>query len=114
LAADARAADGSAEGGGLSLPARSTGLRRIDSGPPTTSGKLLIVWSNGAMNAGSEPLSDDIAALRAMLVAAWAERDAERAEKEQIVTERDQLAAQNDRLRHLIRKRGLISVADAA
>jgi transposase len=56
------------------------------------------------MNAGSEPLSDDIAALRAMLVAAWAERDAERAEKEQIVTERDQLAAQNDRLRHLIRQ----------
>jgi transposase len=56
------------------------------------------------MNAGPEPLSDDIAALRAMLVAAWAERDAERAEKAQIVTERDQLAAQNDRLRHLIRQ----------
>jgi hypothetical protein len=49
------------------------------------------------MNAAPEPLPNDIAALRAMLVAAWAERDAERAEKVQ-------LAAQNDRLRHLIRQ----------
>jgi transposase len=56
------------------------------------------------MITGPEPLSDDIAALRAMLVAAWAERDAERAEKEQLATERDKLATQNDRLRHLIRQ----------
>jgi len=46
------------------------------------------------MNPAPEPLPNDVAALRAMLVAAWAERDAERAEKAQ-------LAAQNDRLRHL-------------
>src|SRR6478735_10544103 len=44
-----------------------------------------------------EPLPNDVAALHAMLVAAWAERDAER-------TEKAQLAAQNDRLRHLIRQ----------
>src|ERR1051325_817545 len=49
------------------------------------------------MNAAPEPLPNDVAALHAMLVAAWAERDAERAEKAQ-------LAAQNDRLRHLIRQ----------
>jgi hypothetical protein len=49
------------------------------------------------MNTAPEPLSDDIAVLRAMLVAAWAERDAARAEKEQI-------SAQNDRLRHLLRQ----------
>src|SRR5215212_1321140 len=49
------------------------------------------------MNSASEPLPNDVTALHAMLVAAWAERDAERAEKAQ-------LAAQNDRLRHLIRQ----------
>src|SRR4051794_7449538 len=49
------------------------------------------------MNAAPEPLPNDVAALRAMLGAAWAERDAER-------TEKAQLAAQNDRLRHLIRQ----------
>jgi transposase len=49
------------------------------------------------MNAAPEPLPDDIGALRAMLAEAWAERDAARAE-------RDQFAAQNDRLRHLIRQ----------
>jgi hypothetical protein len=48
------------------------------------------------MNLAPEPLPNDVAALRTMLVAAWAERDTERAEKAQ-------LAAQNDRLRHLIR-----------
>lgn len=56
------------------------------------------------MNTAPEPLSDDIAALRAMLVVAWAERDAARAEKEEFAAQRDQLAAQNDRLRHLIRQ----------
>jgi transposase len=49
------------------------------------------------MNTAVEPLPDDIAVLRALLVAAWAERDAER-------TENTRLAAQNDRLRHLIRQ----------
>jgi len=39
-----------------------------------------------------------------MLAEAWAERDAERAEKVQLTAERDQLASQNDRLRHLIRQ----------
>ena len=49
------------------------------------------------MHPAPEPLPNDVAALHAMLVAAWAERDAER-------TEKAQLAAQNDRLRHLIRQ----------
>src|SRR3954467_5230403 len=49
------------------------------------------------MNSVSEPLPNDVAALHTMLVAAWAERDAER-------TEKAQLAAQNDRLRPLIRQ----------
>src|ERR1044071_8876255 len=56
-----------------------------------------MTWSNRAMNAAAEPLPNDVTALHAMLVAAWAERDAERAEKAQ-------LASQNDRLRHLIRQ----------
>src|SRR4051812_5323618 len=56
-----------------------------------------MAWSNRAMNAAPEPLPNNVAALRAMLVAAWAERDTERAEKAQ-------LAAQNDRLRHLIQQ----------
>ena len=56
------------------------------------------------MNSAPEPLPNDVAALRAMLVAAWAERDAERAEKAQLAAECDQLASQNDRLRHLIRQ----------
>jgi len=51
-----------------------------------------------------EILPDDIAALRALVLTAWAERDAERAEKARLVEERDQLAGQNDRLRHLIRQ----------
>src|SRR5215217_1728771 len=56
------------------------------------------------MNAAPEPLPNDAAALRAMLVAAWAERDAERADKTRLAAECDQLAGQNDRLRHLIRQ----------
>src|SRR4051812_39935640 len=56
------------------------------------------------MNSAAEPLPNDVTALRAMLVAAWAERDAERAEKAQLATACDQLASQNDRLRHLIRQ----------
>jgi hypothetical protein len=49
-------------------------------------------------------LPDDVAALRALVLTAWAERDAERAEKGRLVEERDQLAGQNDRLRHLLRQ----------
>src|SRR4051794_32423349 len=56
------------------------------------------------MNAAAEPLPNDAAALRAMLVEAWAERDAERADKARLAAECDQLAGQNDRLRHLIRQ----------
>ena len=44
-----------------------------------------------------EILPDNIIALRALVLAAWAERDAERAEKAR-------LADQNDRLRQLIRQ----------
>ncbi len=56
------------------------------------------------MNSAPEPLSDNVGVLRAMIVAAWAERDAERAERVRLVAERDQLAEQNDRLRHLLRQ----------
>src|SRR3954452_5415436 len=56
------------------------------------------------MSPAPEPLPNDVAALRAMLAAAWAERDAERAEKVRLTAECDQLASQNDRLRHLIRQ----------
>ena len=42
-----------------------------------------------------DTLPDDVAALRALVLTAWAERDAERAEN-------GRLADQNDRLRHLI------------
>src|ERR1041384_7476011 len=49
------------------------------------------------MNPAPEPLPNDVAVLRAMLAEAWAERDDARAENAQ-------LAAQNDRLRHLIRQ----------
>jgi transposase len=51
-----------------------------------------------------EILPDNIIALRALVLAAWAERDAERSEKARLIEERDQLAGQNDRLRHLIRQ----------
>jgi transposase len=44
-----------------------------------------------------DTLPDDVAALRAVVLTAWAERDAERAEN-------GRLADQNDRLRHLIRQ----------
>ena len=51
-----------------------------------------------------EILPDNIIALRALVLAAWAERDAERSEKARLIEERDHLAGQNDRLRHLIRQ----------
>ena len=43
-------------------------------------------------------------ALRALLLAAWAERDGIVAERDRIAAERDALALQNDRLRHLLLK----------
>src|SRR3954451_13195959 len=49
------------------------------------------------MSPAPEPLPNEVAALRALLAQACAERDAARAEKAQ-------LASQNDRLRHLIRQ----------
>ena len=49
-----------------------------------------------------DTLPDDVAALRALVLTAWAERDAERAENGRLIEERDQLAGQNDRLRHLL------------
>ena len=51
-----------------------------------------------------DTLPDDVAGLRALVLTAWAERDAERAEKGRLVEERDQLAGQNDGLRHLLRQ----------
>jgi transposase len=49
-------------------------------------------------------LPDDPAALRALLLAAWAERDDVAAERDSITAERDALAARNERLQHLLRK----------
>src|SRR3954453_16635566 len=60
------------------------------------------------MHAAPEPLPNDVAALRAMLIEAWAERDAERAEKARLAAEHVQLAAQNDRLRPLLRQLQLL------
>ena len=56
------------------------------------------------MNPAAAALSDDVAVLRALVLEAWTERDGERAEKARLVAERDQLAGQNDRLRHFIRQ----------
>src|SRR3954452_19466906 len=56
------------------------------------------------MNSAPEPVPHDVAALRAMLAQAWAERDTERAEKARLAAECDRMAGQNDRLRHLIRQ----------
>ena len=51
-------------------------------------------------------LPDDPQALRALLLAAWAERDGVAAERDSITAERDALAARNERLQHLLRKYG--------
>ena len=51
-----------------------------------------------------DTLPDNIAALRALVLTAWAERDAERAQKGRPIEERDQLAGQNERLRQLLRQ----------
>src|SRR3954469_917413 len=49
-------------------------------------------------------LPDDAEALRALVLAALAERDTVASERDAAVTERDTLLAQNDRLRHLLLK----------
>jgi transposase len=51
-----------------------------------------------------QTLPEDVAALHALVLTAWAERDAERTEKARLAEERDRLAGQNDRLRHLLRQ----------
>ena len=51
-----------------------------------------------------DTLPEDVAARRALVLTAWVERDAEPTEKGRLIEERDQLAGQNDRLRHLIRQ----------
>src|SRR5215211_6351954 len=59
------------------------------------------------MDAPRETLSslpDDAEALRALVLAAFAERDAVASERDAAVTERDALLTQNDRLRHLLLK----------
>src|SRR5919199_171954 len=62
---------------------------------------------HGAMNAAldnMQSLPDDAEALRALVLATIAERDATIAERDAVVSERDILQAQNDRLRHLLLK----------
>ena len=49
-------------------------------------------------------LPEDPAALRALLAAAWAERDALASKCDDVTAERDTLAAQNERLQHLLLK----------
>jgi transposase len=49
-------------------------------------------------------LPEDPAALRALLVAAWAERDALASKCDDVTAERDTLAAQNERPQHLLLK----------
>src|SRR3954468_8789947 len=51
-----------------------------------------------------QSLPQDAEALRALILATCAERDAMLAERDAVVTERDVLQAQNDRLRHLLLK----------
>ena len=51
-----------------------------------------------------QSLPEDIAALRALVMTAMAERDALTAERDVAVSERDILQTQNDRLRHLLLK----------
>src|SRR4051812_45562660 len=71
------------------------------------SNPLLPLRIRRVMDAPREPLPslpDDAAALRALVLAALAERDAVASERDAAVTERDTLQAQNDRLRHLLLK----------
>jgi transposase len=59
------------------------------------------------MDSPREPLPslpDNAAALRALMLAGLAERDAVASERDAAVSERDALLVQNDRLRHLLLK----------
>src|SRR5215207_9266948 len=49
-------------------------------------------------------LPEDPAALRALLLAAWAERDALASRCDDVTAERDALASRNERLQHLLLK----------
>ena len=49
-------------------------------------------------------MPEDAAALRALLLAAWAERDALVSKCDGVAAERDALASQNERLQHLLLK----------
>jgi transposase len=57
-----------------------------------------------SLSDNTQSLPQDIEALRALILATCAERDAMLAERDAVVTERDVLQAQNDRLRHLLLK----------
>ena len=52
----------------------------------------------------TQALPEDPEVLRAMLLAALAERDSIAAERDSVVTERDALAERIERLQHLLRK----------
>ncbi|MGH6879177.1 MAG: IS66 family transposase, partial [Rhizomicrobium sp.] len=56
------------------------------------------------MSETANRLSSDVETLHALVIAACAERDAERAEKIEAIAERDRVVTQNDRLRHLLRQ----------
>lgn len=102
LAAGVRPKDPTAAGSRLSLAFVLRALRHVDS--PWL---RITPCRRDEITPGvtmPDTLPDDVAALRALVLTAWAERDAERAEKGRLVEERDQLAGQNDRLRHLLRQ----------
>ena len=56
---------------------------------------------HGAAGDDTPTLPEDPAALRALLLSAWAERDALATRCDGVAAERDALAAQNERLQHL-------------
>jgi len=79
---------------------RVQSVRRIPT--PTAAGQAL-----SAMRATPDPapkLPETADALRALLLAAWAERDGVASERDRTTAERDARALQNDRLRHLLLK----------
>jgi len=52
----------------------------------------------------TQDLPDDPAALRALLLAAWAERDSVTSERDSLSAERDALMERIERLQHLLQK----------
>jgi transposase len=52
----------------------------------------------------TQDLPDDPAVLRALLLAAWAERDSITSERDTLSAERDALMERIERLQHLLRK----------